>query len=80
MAYSDDADKLTVWFDYKALLKGLEEWVLPETPYWWNNRKWKNVLRNPPPAKNRNSSRGAAQRGRGPAPRNKEPRGRGAPP
>ena len=39
VAYGDDADKLTVWFHYEGMLKGLKDWILPETPFWWNNRK-----------------------------------------
>ena len=77
VSYGDDADKLIVWFDYKEMLEGLVDWILPETPFWFNNKKWKNILRNPPPNKNKNSGRGAAQKGKGPAPRNADPRGRG---
>ena len=35
VAYGDENVKLTVWFHMEVMLKGLREWILPETPYWW---------------------------------------------
>ena len=45
VAYGKDSRNLNTWFHFEDVKKALGPWVLPETPYWYNNKKWISKLR-----------------------------------
>ena len=46
VAYGKDSGNLNTWFHFEDVKKALGPWVLPETPYWYNNKRWIRKLRN----------------------------------
>ena len=38
VAYGDEDIKLTIWFDMEEMTRCLIKWILPEIPFWRNNR------------------------------------------
>ena len=47
VAYGDEENKLTIWFDMEEMTRCLKKWVLPDVPFYWNTKKWNSTLRNP---------------------------------
>ena len=45
VAYGRDAGTMKIWFNYEEVMQALGTWVIPEVPYWYNNKKWNNKLR-----------------------------------
>ena len=45
VAYGKDAGTMKIWFHYDEILQALGTWVIPEVPYWYNNKKWNSKLR-----------------------------------
>ena len=36
---------MNIWFDYEALEKAISSWIFPETPYYFNTKKWNAKMR-----------------------------------
>ena len=37
---------MNIWFDYEDLKRAIGNWTLPDTPYYYNTRRWNNRIRN----------------------------------
>ena len=46
VAYGKDSEAMNTWYHFDDIKKALGTWVIPEVPYWYNNKKWNNRLRN----------------------------------
>ena len=45
VCYKKDNKDMNIWFDYEELKRALGNWTLPDTPYYYNTRRWKNKIR-----------------------------------
>merc|ERR1711874_406088 len=46
VCYKKDNKDMNIWFDYEELKRALVNWPLPDTPYYYNTRRWNNRIRN----------------------------------
>ena len=46
IAYGKDADTMKTWYNFDEVKKALGTWIIPQVPFWYNNKKWNNRLRN----------------------------------
>ena len=37
---------MNIWYNFEDVKNALGTWTLPEIPFWYNNKKWNNRLRN----------------------------------
>ena len=54
LTFGKDAKMMKTWYSFDEVKKVLGVWVIPEVPFWYNNRKWNNRLRNEHTTKKKN--------------------------
>ena len=65
LAYGKNAKRMKTWYSFDEVKKALGAWVTPEVPFWYNNRKWNNRLRNEHTTKKKTNSENNQRKRRG---------------